>query len=655
MNPADDPNLGFDPEALEVLGDDSPEKGDSLDFNTDVQDAVRAYTSMRSAAYKTVETFASITKRRLWLRDSVATGTDGNEIRAPFKDPEFYRLVESQLAHILFRTDPTAKRIFVSEYALKVEQLAKQRGVSIPQSVFAPILSTIITLLERTRVQSLWGMLYAGSYDILKTLQSKEVDPLCAEAHRDLLTFLTCVTSAPDKIESGALDRFQPCVEEALRKVQRRGPTATLAVSKWLVMQLVNEIIREKKALPPPTPPKKREQDDDEEEEGGGAGSSDWNPPPPDATADEKTQALKDLVNRASRDAPPAARESVTENKFQQKRGNPKSAATANAGLNAPVNQEEEFEQQLSDSEGEMEDLVDQARAAMRQQFREDDWLVKNAAAKIVFIDESLVPLEHLPPEDAQTVQRLRALFHRVMGRRKSLLADSGIEVDVQALIERKLTGAPIPIYKEEGRGRGFCAHILIDLSGSMTGDKLVQCSRATAIITRALKYPFVSFSVWGFSSHTPGEVKITRFDAKGEIVLSMKMQGAGGGTPLHIATRVVTRKLMDSQEDKQLFILTDGMPSHQRQDGRHFSTRQLLLLEREEIRKARKDGINVTGVLLGARHPQSGIVEYDLEDRDLFFVFGGRRNWKKLAPESIGNDLVQVITTSFLEFLKRR
>lgn len=736
MSPQD-PNLGFDPEELEVLGDESAENGDSLDFNIDTLAEIERFVNLKTVAYKTVDTFAGITKKRLWLRNAAQPGTDGNEIRAPFTDPAFYRLVEEQLAHVLFRTDARAKRMFVEEYAAKVEQIAKQRGVVVQKAQLAPALAAIITLLERRRVQSLWGLLYSGSHAIMRGRDRMLVKPLLPEAHESVLNLMACLEADPDKVEAGQLDRFRPYIEESFRKVFKRGPVASLAVAKWLVMQLVNEIIREAKNIPPPPSPQPTDEDeaanlpsgnagghdedededqqsDSDEDEGdsaqgpgnidedqedtegegqsGDSGGEDkkeskneegkgnkgassdregegrqedeqeagrWNPPAPDASAEERAKALADMLQRLG--APPReVRDPVEESKFQKGRANAKSAATSSAGLNAPVNKPDQFEQQLEHSEAEMDDLVQQARAAMRQQFREDDWLQKDAMAKIVFIDEPPQPQESLSYEDAQTVQRLRALFHRVMGRRKAILADSGIEVDVPAYIERRMTGAPMPVFREEMKGRGFRAHVLLDLSGSMEGLKIRQCERAARIIQRALKYPFVTFDIWGFTSHEAGEVKLTRFDPKAEIKLSMKLQGAGGYTPIHIAARVAIRKLTEGHEDKQLFLLTDGFPVHQRRDGRQFGTRQLLLFLRNEIRTARKDGVNVTGVILGERKPTydgslTEDVVYELSDRDLFFVFGSRRNWKKMTPDRIGNDLVQLVATSFVEFLQRR
>jgi hypothetical protein len=690
-------------EELEAAGEPGADDN-SLDFDAQTLEAVERFVSIKTVAYKTVDTFAGLTKKRLWLRNAATAGTDGNEIRAPFTAPAFYRQVEEQLAHVLFRTDARAKRLFVEEYAGNVQKIAKQRGVEISKAQLAPALAYTITVLERHRVRGLWGLLYEGSSAIMRETDAAGTRPLLPEAHESVLGLLTCLATLPQEVEKGKLERFRPYVEEALRKVSRRGFDATLAVTKWLVMQLVNEIIREAKDMPPPPPPeatsfaggggagaggedeedekdgddsqgenraeaqatnkgegpeKDGEGGDGEEKQAGGeddgegkGGGQDrpqpWNPPAPEASAEDRAKALKELLDKLGHPPLKGPPDSVTESQFQ--RSNAKSSAASNRAINSPVNSPEKFEQQLQDSEGEMNELLKQARAALRQKFHEDDWLQKNAMAKIVFVDEPR-PKEvvKLAYEDEQTVRRLRALFHRVMGKRKTMLADSGIEIDVPALIEHRLSGQAVPVFREDVRGRGFRAHLLVDLSGSMAGPKLQQCERAANIIKKALAFPFVSFETWGFTSHEAGEAKLTRFDPKGDIRLSMEMRGAGGFTPVHIAVRVAARKLQESHDDRQLFVLTDGLPVHKRRDGRQFSTRQLTLFFRDEVRDARKSGTNVTGVLLG-NGPH-----FDLEDRDLFFIFGGRRNWRKMTGERFGNDLVQLVSTSFLEFLSRR
>ena len=123
----------------------------------------------------------------------------------------------------------------------------------------------------------------------------------------------------------------------------------------------------------------------------------------------------------------------------------------------------------------------------------------------------------------------------------------------------------------------------------------------------------------------------------------------------MHVAIRLGTRELEKGTESKQLFILTDGFPTHAKRDGKIFATEQLMLFVRDEVQKARGLGINVTCVLVGApdwRKPEE--IHYDMNPKQLSYMFGPKRNWRQMDPECIGSDLVHLVATSFVDFLKR-
>jgi hypothetical protein len=767
---------------------------DDIEIDLDKLEQITAYQSMKTVAYKTVDTFSGITRRRLWLKDAKKPGTDGHELRVPFVDPEFYRLLEQQLSHVLFKTDAAAKKLFVDEYAGRVTKVAKAKGAKVDEKYLQEALSHVITVLEMRRVGKLWGRLYPGSEELIREIVGDRVRPLLPDAHKNLLSYITCLEALGDEVDEGEMLQFKPYIEEAFRKVDKRGFAATMAVSKWLVMQLVNQIIREMKDLPDPEPPQPMDQGDmgeegDEQEDtdsegsggaqgaggssddaqggqdkqdgeggaggsqgqenddddvdgdgasdrsggddgdegsdsdgsnqpdggedsgtsgsggdsgkeggdadgpdlpgdgsgdaqsdpggdgedgeggdggtshGDGAGNEDdgsgddaWNPPSPDATGEERAKALEDLINKLGK-PPPQVEDTVSKGKYSKGKGSPKSQAKANEAVNSPVNKPDKFEEQLEASEQEMDDILDAAKKAMKQKVDHDDWLQKDAMAKVRFIDQQVKGgRAKLPPEDQDTVKRLRALFHKVMGRRKRVLEDAGNEIDVQAYIEQKLTGIPGPVFRCEGRGQGFKVMLLFDRSGSMSGQKTAQCERAARIIQRALKFPFVEIEMWGFTAFEGGAITVSRFDQREEIWLQDSDKGAGGYTPLHVACRLAGRRLTEGTESKSLIVLTDGLPMHARRDGRWFSQKQLMVFVREELQAARKKGVNVTGVLLGENRPRRAgfISEYEMTPKQLEFMFGTRRNWRRMSPDTINQDLVQLVSQSFLRYLKR-
>jgi hypothetical protein len=302
-----------------------------------------------------------------------------------------------------------------------------------------------------------------------------------------------------------------------------------------------------------------------------------------------------------------------------------------------------------------MNDILEQAKQAMRQIPNEDAWLQKDAMAKIKFVDAKTKGVDALSVEDRIVVARLRSMFYRVMGVRKATLEDEGSEIDIAAYIERRLSRTPVPCFKHEGKGRGFKAMLLLDRSGSMDGLKTSQCERAARIIRAAMNFPFVQVEVWGFTSMDSGEVLISRFDKHDKIDL-VHSKGFGGLTPIHVAMRVAGRKLEEGTEAKQLFVLTDGFPSYRVRDGKHMNTNQLMMFVRNEVRDIRRLGTNVTGMLVGSlRNLKGGDVHYDVGPKDLKFMFGSQKSWKQVRPDRLGNDLVQLVAQSFTEYLKKR
>lgn len=776
----------FDPTDPQALGD-IEDDGD-IEIDLEKLGQINAFHNMKTVAYKTVDTFSGITRTRLWLKDAEKPGTDGHELRVPFNDPEFYRLLEQQLSHVLFKTDAAAKQLFVKEYAGRVAKVAKAKGSKVDEAYLCEALAHIITMLEKRRVGKLWGRLYPGSAELLEEIMANRVRPLLPKAHDNLLSYITCLEALGDEVGEGEMLQFRPYIEEAFRKVDRRGFAATMAVSKWLVMQLVNQILREMKDLPDPEPPQPggdeesgmkgpqqqnapspkpgdaqsppNDQDDqgDQEKEGGaqgasggeeedsdgdavdsdgssgggggsagdpnedtdgedsasgestsgdgeddgddgqpntddanepedgdadggddaegseggdggssqgdgagneddGSGSNAWNPPSPDATGEERAEALENLLNKLGK-PPPQIVDTVSKGKYSKGKGSPKSQAKANEAVNSPVNKPDKFEESLDASQKEMDEILDAAKQAMKSKIEHDDWLQKDAMAKVRFIDQTQKgERAKLLPEDYDTIKRLRALFHKVMGRRKRVLEDAGTEIDVQAYIEQKLTGVPSPVFRAEGRGQGFKVLLLFDRSGSMTGQKTKQCERAARIIQRALKFPFVDIEMWGFTAFEGGSITISRFNQREEIWLSDTDKGAGGYTPLHVACRLAHRRLTEGTDAKSLFILTDGLPMHARRDGRWFSQKQLMCFVREELQDARKKNISVTGVLLGEtqRRGNRFIAQYEMNEKQLEFMFGPQRNWRRMGPDSINRDLVQLVSQSFLNYLGRR
>ncbi len=71
----------------------------------------------------------------------------------------------------------------------------------------------------------------------------------------------------------------------------------------------------------------------------------------------------------------------------------------------------------------------------------------------------------------------------------------------------------------------------------------------------------------------------------------------------------------------------------------------ELQYLVRDQVHKARKSGINVTCLMIGSEVPKEQLQR----------MFGSEANWKVISNDRLGSDLVSVVTSSFVKFLKTR
>jgi hypothetical protein len=206
------------------------------------------------AATKTVTTFSRLLGRRLDLIDAKFAYTDGVNIGAPVSHPYFYEFVEHEISHNLFKSNFEAKKTFCEQYVLQVSKALAAFGTVMndtDRNHLTGMVATILNVIEDHRVNSLWAMLYPGSYKRLEEHSRAIVQKKKATAHDDIIGYFLCVAYNA-KVPSGVFDRFEPAMVASLKKVERKGPGSTFVIGKWLMTQIVSEMIRITKKLPPP-------------------------------------------------------------------------------------------------------------------------------------------------------------------------------------------------------------------------------------------------------------------------------------------------------------------------------------------------------------------------------------------------------------------
>jgi hypothetical protein len=637
---------------------------DDADIDLDSIREGREIDRYKAAAYKTVDIFSGIVGRRLLLVPGDSPATDTQRIFINFKSPNYYQDIEHELAHILFQSDPIACAMFVEEYTDRVLRALKKAGVkATPQrkARLAKSLHTIINITEDHRINSLWGLLYPGSYAIIREQDRASGQRALSKAHESIVSLYFVVATGLDP-EPGELDRFRAYCVEALSKVELRGFDATLMIAKWLIGCFVSEIVRQEKNLPSPEPPKGSPTTcEDSGGEPGQGGRPLWSPEAPKSSQKERAEALSKLINQMG-ELPKEVDKKVSDvepPKTPAIGSTEKARGLKNAAMKLDIHKEDVVAASLEQSQADMADVVKNVMQVMSGNMSRDHWIRKEIGARVVFKDvraRDVVGYKKTPlsPEDQLTIRRLRAVFNRVMGRRKSILEDSGGELDISAFIERKMTGHPVPCFRQEVRGRGFKVIILLDRSGSMYSHK-AQTERACRVIFKSLAYPFVDLAIWGFNSLDDGQIDICRYNPKLEVFDSDKSK-LGGFTPLHLAVRVGARYLEVGAESKHMIVATDGYPVYSRGDGKHYGSEQLMNFVREDVRRVQKRGVNVTGVIFGEDPDKDEDENYrgwGVKNSDMAHMFGPRRNWRRIEPDRMGQDLVKLVSSSFLNYLR--
>ena len=145
-------------------------------------------------------------------------------------------------------------------------------------------------------------------------------------------------------------------------------------------------------------------------------------------------------------------------------------------------------------------------------------------------------------------------------------------------------------IFRKTGKDKKFdgCAYILIDNSGSMSGNKRIEACKAAAVIEEGFKeimpLKIVAFDEWGEVVH---EV-VKNWDERlsKNCCWNFACQGREGcgnedGYDIQIATRELLKR---PEARKMLCILSDGAPGNRN-------------LVKSAVQKARKKGIEVYSI----------------------------------------------------------
>lgn len=558
-------------------------------------------TRAKEVARRMADIYSAAARRRITLKEGPPK-VDGSFVYVDFADPMATTRLEKLLAHILFRTDPGAKRIFLNHWVNAVSARFKQEGLALDAGALQTFASSVSVVLESRRVLSLLGRVYAGVAESLATLDASDVLSSDPDPDASLLSRLRHVSSKGVSGQ-GKLASFEAAMARACLKVEGGSYVTTLVATRGLLTELVTAIVEE-------------------------MGESS-----PTSALDElsRSQALNAMLKQAGADSADPVEESKT---HDSERDGASQQAAAQALSADPF-------ADLSEAETEAAGLlVKQLLEAMETSHEK----AQTVGAHVVYRDlhASTKEAPAMSGEDAATVERLRRLFARIQAKRRITLQDEGFEVDVPAYLERRLLGTDAPIFRAEDRGQGFRALILLDMSVSMlSGDDPVfpKACRAARVMAQALVgLPRVELDLWGFTAYAAGQLDIARVDLKKAITLPSLTKGL---TPTHVAVEAAAEEVRKSPGDRIIYVVTDGLPVWARRNGIHLSMEANMALTRTAITNARSRGVRVRGIMLGE----------DVDDANLTLMYG--REWSRITGD-LGRGLEAAAMQDVVRYLRR-
>ena len=175
---------------------------------------------------------------------------------------------------------------------------------------------------------------------------------------------------------------------------------------------------------------------------------------------------------------------------------------------------------------------------------------------------------------------------------------------------------------------------IVVDMSGSMCGEKFDFAMKASAIVEEALGQ-LVPLHIAAFNStNKHNHYVIKDFDevAKFSKVISFQNQfSAGGGNKDGLHIRAAKLEFDQRREkDKFLIILSDGLPEE-------YSSQAVAIADvKNAINEAKKEGIKTIGIFFGSEEDRETLADKYVE------MYG--KDIINISPENIPSDLQKLI-----------
>lgn len=528
------------------------------------------------------------------------------------EDPEGYLVVEHELSHAIFESDPLLAAVYATKRAQKLMDRANlpyrtTEGAAMLQKL-ERVVFHVVNLLDDWRCCWLWSELYPGGGKMLQrrweAIARYDLEKLAEEK---LLVYVGRKAAGVDT--PTAPEVFRECdadIQWAIESVSGVDFTACLGVAGMLVDRLGSKLID-----------KEREQEKAKQQASGGQGGAQGNESGGSGSSPPKRPLQRAKSNQADRAAAEAKKRTSTIADMdlgdvdvpgigQNDRvpsGGRSTLGVPDATMMARVRQietaakfgeGEEFEKLLDQgAKAMLARLEDAKRAAATEQRSEgavqaDKFL---AAFRVAGISTVLVkPTKKLPPPSS-TAMQIRRRLELIRSQRRMRLADDGVDVDFDELLEATLAGELMndpQVFRDMKSDPGLDLLVLADVSGSMLGLHLTLLDHALSDISAACG-PSVTLRVWAYDYH------VYVFEKVGSL---QDVQGIRhGGTCSVQALDAAFEWAKNDKSRRAILFATDGFPTSVRSRNSTGNPIKDMYRVIEEVRGA---GVPLSVLALG-------------------------------------------------------
>jgi hypothetical protein len=622
-----------------------------------VLEAAKDHREMIDLIHRTHQIFCGIKGKDILLLSSDPPGRTDTEtfISIPLEDPEADKIHKHEWQHIFFKSNLRAREAFADSYSDSL----KKRLPTMDQMAMKDFIHILVNGLDDIRVCSLWELIYPHSAEEVQN-RWRRIIVTSGRYQQDIVMFMMGLgLGIETSMHRSEWTRYRGVLKDSVEKVIRRGFPTCLLSARWIIESILQDVTMQH--LTPPThsllPPKPVQfipsAAPAQSSKFGGQVASNGAPVTTPEEGAKQAAALSKLYSgQKPGHRAPAIQGSwkMMDTDILPTGPDPEWKATEDMvrvamGVSAPQQVELVLKQSQLDVDKIISELKNRTKLLTPVQR-----LLKGLEGKTVLVDvhpNDVINLE-LSKADKKLIETLKHSFMRLMDSKKMVTSDSGTTLNPQAYIDLLNGSSDTDIFMEEESSKGFSALLLLDMSGSMKG-KWDPVARACKVLSKAMKFPFSQFEVWGFTSPGDGTATILRFEDPEKGYTGPGVKNVWGLTPLHIAVEVALRRLQAMPGSAQhLIILSDGYPTHLGHNRGHMAdTGDLFMEVAKHISGGRKKGVNVVGLLSGD----------EIDDLAADTMFGHRKFWFRVPeqPEDLFQALVDLARKSFVGYLRSK